>query len=82
MINLSDSFNVITGQPIMTAPSFYVPQIFLHVAVLPVMIYVGLTADLFVWKCSGPASGSHCWQRSEALGTWHGHRRNHHTADF
>ena len=75
-------FNVITGQPIMTAPSFFVPQIFLPVAVLLAMIYAGLAADLFVWKCSDPASGSHCWQRYEAPGTWRGHRRNLHTADF
>ena len=60
----------------------FIPQIFLSVAVLLAMIYVGLAADLFVRRCSGPASGSHCWRRSEAPGTWHGHRRNLHTADF
>lgn len=66
----------------MTAPSFLFRRFFLPVAVLPVMIYAGLAANLFVWKCSGPASGSHCWQRSEAPGTWHGLRKNLHTADF
>ena len=66
----------------MTAPSFFESEkIFLPVAVCFEMI-AGLAADLFVWKCSDPASGLHYWRRSEAPGTWHGHRRNFHTADF
>ena len=44
-------------------PVFFVPQIFLPVAVLLAMIYAGLAADLFVRRCSGPASGSHCWRQ-------------------
>lgn len=40
-----------------------------------------LAVDPSVSDVPDPASGSHCWRRSETHGTWHEHMRILHTAD-
>ncbi len=62
----------------MTAPFLFAVRICFSVKLLIAVPVV----DPSVSDDPNPASGSHCWQRSEAHGTWHGRMRILHTADF
>lgn len=62
----------------MTAPFLCVVRICFSVNFLVAVPIVDLPES----DVQDSASGSHCWRRSEAHGTWHEHMRILHTADF